>query len=570
MDKLDKDSTINRKFDAIVIGTGMTGGWAAKELTENGLKTLVLERGREVRHIVDYDTANLQPFELKYRNHLPDKVIRENPILSRCHAFTEDKQQYFVKDADHPYIQEDPFSWIRGYQTGGRSIMWGRMVQRWSDYDFEGPDRDGYAVDWPIRYRDLAPWYSHVEKFIGVSGNRDGLDTLPDGEFLPPLDLTAVEWLFKEKIQRKYSTRNLIIGRCAHITGNFDHFIKQGRGACQNRDLCRRGCPLGGYFNSNSSTLPWAEKTGNLTMRHWSVVHSILFDDERGRAKGVLVVDANTGEFSEYYADLIFVNAGSFNTNLILLNSKSNRFPDGLGNDNGILGKYIAFHNYRAGISAQYEGLLNFRTEGRRPTSGYIPRFRNVMKQETAFLRGYAATFNGRRPATINKEGVGAQLKEQLLNPSYGPWRVGSGMMGETIPKASNYVALDQDKKDQWEVPLLKIAVKYDDNDEAMIQDFFEQFEEMYHHAGFTNIITRDNNKPPGLDIHEMGGVRMGHDPKSSLLNKWNQVHACPNVIVSDGACMTSTSTQNPSLTYMALTARAVDHAVNAYNQKNL
>jgi choline dehydrogenase-like flavoprotein len=570
MVKMRKDATNEMIFDAIVIGTGMTGGWAAKELTGKGLKTLVLERGREVRHILDYDTADLFPYELKYRNNLPNGVVIENPILSRCHAFTEDKQQYFVKDAYHPYVQEEPFSWIRGYQTGGRSIMWGRMVQRWSDYDFEGPDRDGYAVDWPIRYRDLAPWYSHVEKFIGVSGNKDGLDTLPDGEFLPPMEMTAVEQHFKKSLEGKYPARNMIIGRCAHITGNYEHFKSQGRGGCQNRDLCRRGCPLGGYFSSNSSTLPWAEKTGNLTMRHDSVVHSILFDEDKGKAKGVLVVDAITGEYSEYYSDLIFVNAGSLNTNLILLNSKSRRFPNGLGNDNGILGKYIAFHNYRAGISAEYNGMLNFRTGGRRPTSGYIPRFRNVKLQETDFLRGYAATFNGRRPASFSSEGVGNQLKEQLLNPTYGPWRVGSGMMGETIPKASNYVELDPERRDQWEIPLLKISVKYDDNDETMIRDFFDQFREMYHAAGFSNIKTQDNKKPPGLDIHEMGGVRMGYDPKSSMLNKWNQLHSCPNVIVSDGACMTSTSTQNPSLTYMALTARAVDHAIKAFNRGDL
>ena len=568
MANLTIDSIKGRTFDAIVIGTGMTGGWAAKELAERGLKTLVLERGREVKHIKDYPTAHLYPYDLKHRNRLTQKVIEENPIVSRCHAFTEDKQHLFVKDAEHPYIQDAPFSWIRGYQTGGRSLMWGRMTQRWSNYDFEGPARDGFAVDWPIRYQDLAPWYSHVEKFIGVSGNRDGLDVLPDGEFLPPMELTAVEQYFKENVSQGYKDRNVIIGRCAHITGNDEYFLAQGRGGCQYRDQCRRGCPLGGYFSSNSSTLPWALKTGNLTMRHWAVVESILYDEARGKAKGVLVIDDQTGEPTEYYADLLFVNAGSFNTNLLLLNSKSNRFPEGLGNDNGLLGKYVAFHNYRGSITGEYQGLLEYRTKGRRPTAGYVPRFRNVTKQETEFLRGYASTFRGRRPVILDQEGVGSTLKNNLLNPSYDDaWRVGAGMMGETIPKESNYVSLDHTQKDKWGIPLLKVSIKYDDNDEAMIQDFFEQFQEMFEKAGFSNIKTKDNQKPPGLDIHEMGGVRMGKDPQTSLLNKWNQLHACPNVIVSDGACMTSTSTQNPSLTYMALTARAVNHAIEEFNR---
>ncbi len=569
------DLTIDRvkevNFDAIVIGTGMTGGWAAKELTEKGLKTLVLERGRELVHVRDYPTAHLYPYELEHRNRLTDRLIQENPILSGCHAFTEDKQHLFVKDAEHPYIQSEPFSWIRGYQTGGRSIMWGRMVQRWSDYDFEGPARDGFAVDWPIRYKDLAPWYSYVERFIGVSGNRDGLDTLPDGEFLPPMELTAVEDYFRQRVAALYKDRRVIMGRCAHITGNYERYRNQGRGGCQYRNECRRGCPLGGYFSSNSSTIPWAMKTGNLTLKHHAVVHSIIYNDHRERATGVRVIDGLAGHVTEYFAKIIFVNAGSFNSNLLLLNSRSNRFPEGLGNDNGLLGKYIAFHNYRASVTAEYRGLPEYRTQGRRPASAYIPRFRNVKKQETGFLRGYAATFNGHRPVVFDRNGFGHRLKNSMLNPSYSDsWKVSSGMMGETIPKESSYVGLDPDQKDRWGVPLLTVSVSYDDNDEAMIGDFFEQFGEMFSKAGFSDIRVRDSHRIPGLDIHEMGGVRMGKDPETSLLNKWNQLHACPNVIVSDGACMTSTSTQNPSLTYMALTARAVDHAVNELRRLNL
>ncbi|WAC14939.1 GMC oxidoreductase [Dyadobacter pollutisoli] len=562
MANLNINSIKDRTFDAIVIGSGMTGGWAAKELTENGLKTLLLERGKEIKHITDYPTANLMPYEIEHRNKVPQDIIDKNPIASRCHAFTEDKMHLFVKDDEHPYIQDEPFYWFRGYQTGGRSLMWGRMVQRWSDYDFEGPIRDGFAVDWPIRYKDLAPWYSHVEKFIGVSGNRDGIDVLPDGEFLPPFGMTAMEEHLKAILQTKYSDRWLIAARCAHITGNYGHFAAQGRGGCQHRDQCRRGCPLGGYFSSNSSTIPWAQKTGKLTIRHHSVVQKINYDEKQQRATGVTVIDEHTGEETEFLAKIICVNAGSLNTNLLLLNSTSSRFPKGLGNDHELMGKFVGFHNYRGKISGEFEGLTSFATQGRRPNATYIPRFRNVKKQETKFLRGYSAFLGSSRPLLSDRSGIGAELKDQLLNPTYGAWRVGSGMSGETIPKESNRVQLDSTKKDRWGIPLLKISIKYDDNDELMIQDYHDQMEEMYTAAGIKNIKRTDDKGAPGLDIHEMGGVRMGRDPKTSLLNEWNQLHTCPNVLVTDGACMTSTSTQNPSLTYMALTARAINHIV--------
>ncbi|WP_209332722.1 GMC oxidoreductase [Lunatimonas salinarum] len=553
-----KDNT----FDAIVIGSGMSGGWAAKELTEKGLKTLVLERGRAVDHLKDYPTTNLKPWEFEHRGTIPADIQKENPIVSRCYAFREDAQHFFVKDTEHPYVQDKPFDWIRGYQTGGKSLLWARQVQRWSNFDFEGPARDGFAVDWPIRYEDLAPWYSHVEKFVGVSGNRDGLPNLPDGEFLPAMELSAVEQYFKGFVAEKYPGRDIIIGRCAHITGNAEYYAKQGRALCQHRVLCQRGCPFGGYFSSNSATLPWAMKTGNLTLQNNAVVHSILYDEAKGRAKGVLVIDSLTKETTEYYADLIFLNASALNTNLVLLNSTSSRFPNGLGNDNGLLGKYIAFHNYRAGVSAEYEGLQEYTTQGKRPNGGYIPRFRNVFRQETDFLRGYAAGFSGSRSILTDQSDIGENLENSLLNPQWGPWRVGSHMMGETIPKEASYVALDTNQKDEWGMPLLRVSVDYDQNDEAMIKDYIEQVSEMFDAAGFKNIRTRDDKRAPGLDIHEMGGVRMGHDPQTSLLNKWNQLHSCQNVYVTDGACMTSTSTQNPSLTYMALAARAVDHAV--------
>lgn len=550
-------------FDAIVIGSGMSGGWAAKELTEKGLKTLVLERGRDVKHMVDYPTTNMKPWEFEHRGEIPLEIRQANPVVSRCYAFREDAQHFFVKDQEHPYMQEKPFDWIRGYQVGGKSLLWARQTQRWSDFDFSGPDRDGFAVDWPIRYKDIDPWYSYVEKFAGISGNKDGIPELPDGEFLPPHEMTCVEKYFKERVSELYkNNRHVIIGRCAHITEAQPVHKEQGRATCQYRNLCQRGCPFGGYFSSNSSTIPWAMRTGNMTLRPNSVVHSIIYDEQKGKATGVRVIDSVTKESTEYFASIIFVNAAALNTNLILLNSTSSRFPNGLGNDNGLLGKYVAFHNYRGTISAEYEGFEDFTKYGNRPNGCYIPRFRNVRKQETDFLRGYAAGFGASRRINQPRDGAGDQLKTNLLHPTLGNWRVGSHMMGETIPKETNFVSLDTNKKDDWGIPLLSIAIDYDDNDEKMIKDFFEQFTEMYTKAGFTNITTNDSHQAPGLDIHEMGGVRMGHDPKTSLLNKWNQLHACKNVFVTDGACMTSTGTQNPSLTYMALTARAADYAV--------
>ncbi len=559
-------------FDAIVIGAGMSGSWAAKELCDKGIKTLMLERGRDVKH-QDYPTTNMNPWDFEHRGQMPHDIQKENPVISRCYAFREDNAHFFVKDKEHPYIQEKPFDWIRGYQVGGKSIMWARQVQRWSDYDFSGPDRDGFAVDWPIRYKDLAPWYSYVEKFVGISGNKDGLDILPDGEFLPSWDLSCVEKEFQGFVQKNYKDRHVIFGRCAHLSEPQEIHLQQGRGKCMSRTECERGCPFGGYFNANSSTIPWALKTGNLTLRPHSVVHSIIYDEESGKASGVRVIDSNTKEVLEFTARVIFVNAAALNTNAILLNSKSNRFPEGLGNDNGLLGKFVAFHNYRAAISAIHEGHLDKRTVGKRPTSAYIPRFRNVYKQETDFLRGYACGFQATRyPERPSPEGMGQTLTDSILQqPKLGPWRVGSHMMGETIPKESNYVRLDGEQTDEWGIPLLRISVDYDDNDEKMTQDFLEQFTEMYEKAGFKNIKTRDTkDKAPGLDIHEMGGVRMGRDPKTSLLNEWNQLHACKNVFVTDGACMTSTSTQNPSLTYMAMAARSANYAVEQLKKNEI
>jgi len=558
-------------FDAIIIGSGISGGWAAKEFCDHGLKTLVLERGRDVRHIKDYPTTNMNPWEFKHRGRLTTQLAKENPIADSCYAFDEATQHFFMKDKEHPYIQEKPFDWIRGYQVGGKSLIWARQTQRWSRFDFEGPARDGYAVDWPIRYNDLAPWYSHVERFAGISGNKDGLETLPDGEFLEPWEMNCPEKHIQSIIHANYKDRRVIQGRCAHLTKPNQVHLDQGRGKCQARNICYRGCPFGGYFSSNSSTLPWAEKTGNLTLRPHSVVHSIIYDEKKGKAVGVRVIDANTKAATDYFAKVIFVNAACLNSNLILLNSTSSRFPNGLGNDNGLLGKYIAFHNYRGNIGATIDGFDDKTEFGRRPTAAMMPNFRNVYKQEMDFMRGYMVHYSCNRinwMKAFGAEGVGEEFKNAATEP--GTWSVYMMMQGETIPKERNHVRLSKDQKDDWGIPLLITSVDYDDNDEKVLKDFLDQGKEMLEKAGCKNVNPYDNGRRPGNDIHEMGGVRMGKDPKTSLLNEWSQFHNCKNVFVTDGACMASTGTQNPSLTFMAMTARAANHACDEMKKMNL
>ncbi len=557
-------------YDAIVIGSGISGGWAAKELCDHGIKTLLLERGKNVVHIKDYPTATMAPWDFPHRGEMPIKIKEENPIVSRCYAFYEGSQHFFVKDKEHPYVQEKPFDWIRGYQVGGKSLLWARQTQRWSKYDFEGPARDGYAVDWPIRYEDLAPWYSHVEKFAGISGNYDGLETLPDGEFLPAWEMNCVEKDIQQKINAAYSNRNVIQGRCAHLTKPNPIHIQQGRTQCQARSLCERGCPFGGYFSSNASTIPWALKTGNLTIQPESTVHSIIYDNKKNKAVGVRVINTNTKQTTEYFAKIIFVNAACFNTNLILLNSTSNRFPNGFGNDNGLLGKYIAFHNYRGTVSASYDGPMDKYYYGRRPTQPMMPNFRNVYKQEMDFQRGYMTFYGAGRERAWGegKDQIGGEYKDAISEA--GNWYVSMMMQGETIPKKTNEVYLSKDKKDDWGIPQLVFNVAYDDNDERLLKDFLTQASEMLDKAGCKNIEQNDSKQAPGLDIHEMGGCRMGKDPNTSMLNAYNQFHNCKNVFVTDGACMASTSTQNPSLTFMALTARAANYAAEQLKKQNI
>jgi choline dehydrogenase-like flavoprotein len=554
-------------YDAIVIGSGISGGWAAKELCDHGLKTLMLERGQNVVHIKDYPTATKAPWQFPHHLRIPLKMEEENPVVKRCYAFNEATQHFFVKDNEHPYIQEKPYDWIRGYQVGGKSLLWARQTQRWSKYDFEGPARDGFAVDWPIRYEDLAPWYSHVEAFAGISGNKDGVDTLPDGEFLPPWEMNVVEKALAEKIRADYKDRFVVQGRCAHLTQPKEIHIQQGRNQCQARSLCERGCPFGGYFSSNASTIPWALKTGNLTIQPGSVVHSIIYDDKKGKATGVRVIDAHTKKATEYYAKVIFVNAACLNSNLILLNSTSSRFPDGLGNDNGLLGRYVAFHNYRGTVNATYDGPADSYYYGRRPTQPMMPNFRNVHKQETDFLRGYMVFFGAGRGRAY-ADGIGGEYKDAISEA--GDWYVSIMMQGETIPKETNHVRLSKDEVDAWGIPQLITSIDYDDNDVKSMNDFLTVAQEMFDKAGCKNIHPNDSHQAPGLDIHEMGGCRMGKDPKTSLLNAHNQFHNCSNVFVTDGACMTSTSTQNPSLTFMALTARAANYALDELKKGNI
>ena len=558
-------------YDAIVIGSGISGGWAAKELCEHGLKTLVLERGRNVEHIKDYPTSNKDPWELKHRGRITEEILKNNPLISKAAGYGEDDLHFFVKDKDHPYVQEKPFDWIRGYQVGGKSLTWGRATQRWSDFEFTGPKRFNYGWDWPIRYADVAPWYSHVEKFIGICGNKDGIESMPDGEFLPPFELNCVEQHLKESFLKNYGNRYLVHARWAHLTQPNQVHLDQNRGKCQARNLCMRGCPFGGYFSSNSSTLPWAAKTGNLTIRPFSVVHSIIYDEKKGKATGVRVIDSETKKTTDFFSRIIFVNASALNSDLVLLNSTSNRFPNGFGNDSGILGKYVCFHNYRGWMNGHIDGFEDKYTFGRNPTDAIIANYRNLHKQDTDFVGGYttfAGAYRERGDGDRCAEQVGATYKEAMTEP--GPWHVYAYLQGETIPKAGNHVRLSTDQKDQWGIPLLVTSVGYDDNDERLLKDFFVQTEEMLTKAGVKDIYHSDSKQAPGLDIHEMGGCRMGNDPKTSMLNKWNQVHASNNVFVTDGACMTSTGNQSPSILYMTLTARAVNHAVEEMKKGNL
>ncbi|AOW20466.1 GMC oxidoreductase [Urechidicola croceus] len=563
------DTKKSRTYDAIVIGSGASGGWAAKELCDKGLKTLVLERGRDVKHIKDYPTASKGPWEFEFRETVP---LEKRVNYKNSRWLRESTMHFQLKDDEQPFIQEKPFRWFRGYHVGGKSLLWARQTQRWSDYDFEGPLRDGFAVNWPIRYKDIEPWYAHVETFAGIAGNYDDIDVLPNSVMMKGFGMSCIEEHFKQKIKENYGdTRHLIQARCAHLSDPQPIHAEQGRAKCQHQRMCSRGCIYGGYFSSNASTIPWAMKTGNMTLRPDSVVHSIIYDDTKGKAVGVRVVDAHSKEMIEFYSKIVFVNASTFNSNAILLNSKSERFPNGLGNDNGLLGKFMSWHNYRGKANARYEGYTDKMTDGRNPSNAYIPRFRNIHKQETDFLRGYAIGISGGRGTNSDTSMIGDELRDNILNPKLNDsWHIASWMMGECVPVEENHVRLHTELKDKYDIPQLIVSCEWQENDVKMTKDYVEQSIEMFEKAGFTDITARDTEALPGSDIHEMGGARMGHDPKTSILNKFNQVHDCKNVFVTDGACMTSTGTQNPTLTFMALTARAASYAVEELKKQNL
>jgi len=553
-------------YDAIVVGSGISGGVAAKELTEKGLKTLVLERGRDVKH-GDYPTANLETFDTPSRGRVSAEEMKKYPKQSRTgYTISEATKHWFVNDLENPYLEKKRFDWMRGYHVGGRSIMWGRHCYRWSDLDFEANARDGHGTDWPIRYRDIQPWYDYVEKFVGIQGMKEGLPQLPDSQFLPPMALNCVESHMRDRIKSKLG-RTLTIGRTANLTEPLN-----GRGSCQYRSRCSRGCPYGAYFSSNAATLPPAYKTGNLTLRPHSIVNSLIYNPDTKRVEGVRVIDAETNETHEFYSKVVFLCASALGSTFILMNTKDH-YPDGLGSSSGELGHNLMDHHFRTGANGTIDGWEDKYYKGRRPTGFYIARFRNIDRQSTMkdFVRGYgyqggASRENWRR--SVAELTHGAELKETLAQP--GPWRAGMTAFGECLPYHENKVELTDAKKDKWGQPVLEFDCEFKGNEMAMREDMKSAAAEMLEASGFKDVTTYDTIGAPGLGIHEMGTARMGTARKNSVLNKNNQVWDAPNVYVTDGACMTSSACQNPSITYMALTARAVDHAVKELNKQNI
>ena len=551
----------NEMYDAIVVGPGISGGWAAKELCENGLKTLVLERGRMVTHIKDYPTANLDPWDMPNNGDLtPEQKSRQEKQARTGYTVRAESSHWFVDDVTHPYNETKRFDWMRGYHVGGRSIMWGRHSYRWSDLDFEANAKDGVAVDWPVRYNDIAPWYDRVEEYIGVSGENLGLSQLPDGKFEPMMQLNCVEQHFREQVAEQFEGRVVTAGRVAHITSDKQY---DGRSKCQFRNRCIRGCPFGGYFSSVSSTLPAAERTGNMTLRANSIVHEVIYDAATGKASGVKVIDRETKESMVFNAKIVFLCASAMASSAILMQSKSERFPNGLGNDSDQLGRNIMDHQLGVGASGSFDGFEDKYYKGRKPNGVYIPRFRNLdTNTKKDYLRGFGyqgGASRGNWEEAIAEHAFGKDLKEAVLKP--GGWTMGIMGFGEVLPYEENRFTLDYDNLDEWGLPTLTFDAEFKDNEWKMREDMKAQAVAMLEQAGFKNVNAYDNPGALGLGIHEMGTARMGRDPKTSVLNGYNQVHACPNVFVTDGSFMTSASCVNPSLTYMAFTARAANYA---------
>ena len=551
----------NETYDAIVVGTGISGGWAAKELCENGLKTLVLERGRMVTHIQDYPTANLDPWDMPNNGDLtPEQKSRQEKQARTGYTVRAESSHWFVDDVTHPYNETKRFDWMRGYHVGGRSIMWGRHSYRWSDLDFEANAKDGIAVDWPVRYKDIAPWYDRVEEYIGVSGENLGLSQLPDGKFEPMMQLNCVEQHFREQVAEQFEGRVVTAGRVAHITSDKKY---DGRSKCQFRNRCIRGCPFGGYFSSVSSTLPAAERTGNMTLRANSIVHEVIYDAATGKASGVKVIDRETKESMVFNAKIVFLCASSMASSAILMQSKSERFPNGLGNDSDQLGRNIMDHQLGVGANGTFDGFEDKYYKGRKPNGVYIPRFRNLdTDTKKDYLRGFGyqgGASRGNWEEAIAEHAFGKDLKESVLKP--GGWSMGIMGFGEVLPYEENRFTLDYENLDEWGLPTLTFDAEFKDNEWKMREDMKAQAVAMLEQAGFKNVNAYDNSGALGLGIHEMGTARMGRDPKTSVLNGYNQVHTCPNVFVTDGSFMTSASCVNPSLTYMAFTARAANYA---------
>ena len=556
-----------QEYDAIVVGSGISGGWAAKELTEKGLRVLLLERGRNVEHIKDYVNATKAPWEYLHRGGRTKAMEEEYQVLKRDYPLNEKNLSFWVNDKESPYTEVKRFDWYRGYQVGGRSLMWGRQSYRWSDLDFEANAKDGLAVDWPIRYAELAPWYDKVERHSGISGSREGLAQLPDGEFQPAMPLNCGEELVAGKLRKLYDGRRRIIpGRTANMTKALE-----GRAACQYRNACWLGCPYGAYFSTQSSTLPAAAKTGKLTLKPWSIVSEVLYDRNTKRATGVRVLDAVSEQSTDYKAKVVFLCASTLNSTWLLMRSATDVWPGGLGSSSGELGHNLMDHHFRCGAEGTMEGLDDKYYYGRRPTGFYIPRYRNLFGEKRDYLRGFGyqgGAGRGGWSRAVAELGVGGAFKDRMALP--GTWDIGATAFGEMLPNHANQISLDGAKKDKWGMPVLKIDCATGENEARMRKDMIADMADMLEQTGIKNVRTYDNEYFPGMGIHEMGTARMGRDPKTSVLNSHNQVWDAPNVFVTDGSCMTSAACQNPSLTYMALTARAADFAVNELNRRNL
>ena len=562
---LNIDAKKANTYDAIVVGSGISGGWAAKELCEKGLKVLMLERGKRLEH-PNYPTTTLDPWKFIHRGKLTQEDRQRHHVQIRHYSIHEENKHFYINDIENPYVEDKRYDWVRADVLGGRSLLWGRHCYRLGDLDFEANLKDGIAVDWPIRYKDLKPWYDYVEEFVGISGQKENIPHLPDGNFLPPMEFNCVEKAFKNSLERRFPGRKLIMGRVANLTES-----KKGRGKCQFRNRCDEGCPYGGYFSTNSSTVPAALATNNLTIVTNALVNKVIYDEKKKKATGVEVINTQTNEITEYFSRLVFVNASTLGTTFILLNSTSSRFPNGLGNDSDQVGRNLMDHHKGSGASSLVDGYEDMYYSGRRPNSVYIPRYQNIREKQTNFIRGYGFLGGAGRAgwsSSLYSSSIGEELKNIVQTP--GPWRINFGGYGECLPYADNRVTLSKDKKDKWERPTLQFNCEFKDNEKAMNKDMAESMEEMLIAAGFKDVKKHNNMSFPGNANHEMGTARMGRDPKSSVLNSYNQMHAVPNVFITDGSSMTSSGCANPSLTYMALTARACNYAIDEMKKQNI